>query len=243
MLRRHCLAWLACTALPAFAQDDFCDPLLPRLPDSSHGYRMRASRCEGLFVREVAGDELRLVGLVQWLADFDALRDGTLPLRWLAAPGDGTLRIRAHGLGRRNHYRMDTRRPMRNGRYDWPLDVLAARGLRRADVALLARTRVLDGDVLVPLQAGPRPAETTAPRYLLTLVPQVELSRLGLRSWREDEPQPPAPELTPGYYPPERPLELSLQPAGPGLYRVELLAVLRQGGSATLEFRFHHPGW
>jgi hypothetical protein len=240
--RRSCLAWVAACAAPARAANDLCDPLLPRPADTPHGYRMRGTRCEGIFVREVAGDELRIAGLVQWMTDFDPARDGALTLRWASAPGDGHLQIRAHGLGRRNFYRMDTRRPMGSGRYDWPLDLMAARGLRRADIGLLARTRHDDDELLVPLQCGPRPAEAVATRHVLTAVPQVELSRLGLRWWHADERPAAAAEPAPGYYPAERPVELALQPARPGIHHCELSAVLRHGGSAALAFRFHHPG-
>jgi len=248
--RRTYLMWLAGAAVTARAGNDFCDPALPRVDDDPQGYRMRGSRCEGIYVRLVAGDELRLASLTRWVADVDPAHVGTLPLRWSPAPGDGNLRLRAQGLARRNHYRMDSTRSMRSGVYEWPMDLLAARGLRPADLGLVGSTRLRIDDavreLLVPLEAGQRAAGPPPRRYTLLVVPQIELSRLGVRIQRIGAAaQAPAgaDAGSGGYYPAERAVELALAPDDAGIWRADLTAVFRQGGSSATGFWFHHPGW
>jgi hypothetical protein len=245
---------LALAAAPAWAAEpgSFCDPSLPRLDDNPHGYRMRGERCEGVYVREVAGDELRIASFTRWIGDFDPGRGGTLPIEWATAPGDGSLRLRAQGLARRSHYRMDTVRAIAGGRWAWPLDVLAARGMGRGDIGLLGRTRAeiagRSRELLVPLRVGPRPAGALSPGYSLVVLPQLEFSALFLRVEAVDASgnargaAGEARELGLGYYPAERAVDIVVDAATSGLHRLELAAVFRQGGSTTLETWFHHPG-
>lgn len=232
---------------------DFCDPSLPRLNDSPHGYRMRGDRCEGIFVREVSGEELRLVSCTRWFADFDPASAGSLPIRW-RAPGAGPLRLRAQALARRSYYRMDTVCEAGSGAWAWPTDLLAARGLRRADIGIVASMRSSVGDgatqLLLPLQVGARPPHDAPQRLELVVVPQIELAQLFVRveALRADgQPRLATPqaavEAGHGYYPAERPIRLAIDPPGSGLHRGELGAVFKAGGSSTLHFQFHHAGW
>lgn len=257
MTRRGCLRWLASglalSGSGAGAAADFCDPSLPRLNDSPHGYRMRGERCEGIFVREVSGDELRLASLTRWFADFDPARTGGLPVRWHVPGGGGRLRLRAQGLARRSHYRMDTVCDAGSGVWTWPTDLLAARGLRRADIGVLGSTQFTIGgtstELLLPLQIG-APAPRDAPRQLeLIVVPQIELAQLFVRIEAvhgDGRPRLATPgaalEAGRGYYPAERAVRLAIEPPDSGLHRGELAAVFRQGGSASLHFWFHHAG-
>lgn len=258
--RRSCLRLLACGIACAGSGHrlahaaDFCDPLLPRLADNPHSYRMRGSRCEGVFVREVSGDELRLASFTRWFADFDATDGRALTLRWRAPRGDGRLQLRAQGLARRSYYRMDAVCEMGRGEWSWPTDLLAARGLRRADIGVMASTRAdiagTEREVWVPLQIGPRPAGELPRRLELVVLPQLELKQLFIRvdaltvdgRTRGATPST-AIEAGQGIYPAERPVVLSVEPTEVGMHRGELGAVFKQGGSATLAFWFHHSGW
>ncbi len=235
------------------ATTDFCDPSLPRGVDDPHAYRMRGDRCEGIYVREVSGDELRIASFTRWVSDFDPTRRDVLRIAWTPVSGDGGLQLRALSLARRSHYRMDTTRAMDSGGYAWRTDVLAARGLRRDNIGLVGTTRVAVGQtlrqVMLPLRVDARPADAANDRYRLIVIPQAELAGLYLRvdplaaigtpgPWTGD-----AREQGLGYYPAERAVDLAVDAQASGFYRVEVSAVFKDGGSATLEAYFHHPGW
>ncbi|MFZ2650910.1 MAG: hypothetical protein WA210_12490 [Burkholderiaceae bacterium] len=231
-----------------------CDASLA--PSTNHPYRYidRGDRCEGVYVQAVSGSTLVLLSFTASVGEMALDSGQPLLLEWPAPPGGGDVQLRARSMQRHLFYRMDKRVPAGTTNYRWPSDGLAAVKLARADLGLLAFTRMpiagVEQDVLLPLSAGQAgPGRAAAAAYTLLLRPAVSLSevfvsveRLG-PDGRAALGATPARELGYGLYPAEAPIEVRVAaPREPGLHRVLIGARLRSGGSATLQFIFHQGG-
>src|SRR2546425_622955 len=88
-----------------FAQ---CDPRLQQAGSDPNGYRLRGDRCEGIYIKEVAGTTV-VASLIEYVENFNPAGQ-SLRIEW-TAPGNASVRLRAYSLRHRLFYQMDARRP------------------------------------------------------------------------------------------------------------------------------------
>jgi hypothetical protein len=242
------LSYRAATGAPLAAQTAPCDPSLDPSTADPWGYRIRGERCEGTYAQPVAGTPLIIASFTERFVAFDPESTTSLSLRWPAFES-GPVRIRAIALRRRFHYRMDAEQPASAGEWEWPANLLSALDLGRPDLGVIAWTHRMEGDterdILLPLRIDAGEAPDSDGDYALVVMPQIELTEVFVSvsrmdadgratEWlRDEEP------LGFGYYPADRPIEITIaRPAGPGLYRVQLGARIRAGGSLSTELWF-----
>jgi hypothetical protein len=237
------VALLQWATLPVRAEQSACDPSLRQAPENPWGYRPRGERCEGIFLREVSGEPLRVVACTEGEPAF-SLGPDPLLIQWRAPRRDvvdGTLRLRAESLRHRTYYRMDAVRPLRDERFSWPSEVLLAQGLQADEIALSAGLRmVVDGALRVVLQPLRVASRASVPRLreaaVLTLWPSMALEEifLGVQP-AGTESSPDLRSLGAAYQPAERPVRLTLPPLGSGVQRVRVAARLRGGGNSIVD--------
>ena len=243
------LLLLANSSEPTFAQGNHCDPGLHQTGDS-YGYRLRGDRCEGVYIREVGGTMLQVVSLTESVEDFNPAANKNLLVQWMA-PGITNIRLRAYGLRHRLYYRMDSFRPAGSTSYEWSPSLLAALGLKKHELGLVAwvpqpidnKTR----DVYLPVRLTQQGPASRSRRYDLALLPGVELAEVfvSLAPLRSDG-KPGVyikknEALNWGYYPAERSITIGIpQLRASGIYFLEIGATLRGGGSATEQIWFYH---
>jgi hypothetical protein len=241
--------------LPVFtlaAGDGVCDPgLKPPVGESPYSYQPRGDRCEGIYAREIAGTTLLVASFTRAFADFQASAVAALSLTW-ATPARNPVSVRAYSLKPQLYYQMDTALSSGVGAYSWPTNVLAALGVRKSDLGVVARVFMPVGDsereVYLPLRVGVSQAPADG-KYDLVLLSDQELSEVfitltGLgpdgkqaRILRRNTP------LGYGFYPAQRPIHVTLpEVVDKGLYVLAAGATLRSGGSYTLRFWFYHDG-
>jgi hypothetical protein len=254
--RPFCLALASLCLLVGLAgsasPQDHCDPGLIKRPEDPSGYGPRGDRCEGLFVREVAGSAgLRIASLTEPFEHFEITPDTRLHVQW-TPPESAPVRLRASALRRRLYYRMDTLRPSGAKSYVWPANMLASFNLGTREIGIVGWTPLsIQGrkhDVYVPLRVARQTVATHSGNYVLVLVPGADLNEVYISLGavqpdgrigafvKRDEP------LGYGYYPAERAFSVRLaKPRTAGIYRMDIGATLRQGGSATQSLLFYHP--
>jgi hypothetical protein len=239
---------------PAFvsAQADYCDPSLEIFGTHPLGYRMRGERCEGIYIKEVAGSILRIASFTGYFEDYDLNASKALTIDW-AIPADTGIHIRAHSLKRKLYYRMDTVGPPAKTSYEWPTDVLAALNIPKKDLGVTGWFRYSLGEtiqrVYLPLSVTQKQMPLTSGSYRLVLIPGRELMEVfvSLANVGADgqpdvfilEGEP----LNYGYYPAEREITIPISHLKEkGIYFTEIGATLRGGGAATVELWFYHLG-
>lgn len=248
-------AWaiLAAALLSAQATTavDPCDATLVKPTNDPRAYGRRGDRCEGVYIKEVAGSGgLQVVSFVESGPPFEIASGERLQVAW-SQPSETAVRLRAVALQRRVYYRMDVVRD-RARTFDWPADVLVSLGLQPRDVGVVGWVeRPVRGtveEVYVPLRLGKAAAPTKSGRYVLRVVPAAELIELYVTlttldaSGRETQAIQRDAPLGYGFYPAERAVSIPL-PALPeaGLYRIHLGATLRRGGPpANRTIVFYH---
>ncbi len=243
------LLFLAASSRDLGAQATSCD-LDPVV--GPYGYRPRGDRCEGLYEREVGGTPLFLVSVTEFFEDFDAGSRKPLVVEW-SSPAGSAVQLRAEGLKHDLYYRMDSRPPAGTKSYTWPSDVLAALKIKRADIGVVGRTRLLVGGtertVFVPLRVRQAQAAAECGTYLIMLFPTVEfdsvfisLASLGPdgrpEKWlRRDK------ELGYDWYPAEQPIRVPVtELSARGVHELSISAKRSSGGSAPLRYWFYHAG-
>jgi hypothetical protein len=242
----------ACMAA-AEAAMSACDPGLPTSPQDPLAYRQRDDRCEGRYVREVAGSSLVVVSLAEPLPALGSAGDGMLELTWTPSPFKAEVRLRGQSLRRRIYYRMDTLRPSSPATFRWPRALAAALVPRARDLGVLASTAwaVADGarELLLPLRLN----GTRADRYELALIPGSEWRELRYTLARVDGQGRVTQTLVEdralayGYYPAERAVLLPLPKellGRSGVFQLDVEAQLDAGGSIVRRLWFMHAeGW
>jgi hypothetical protein len=236
---------------PLPAAESHCDPDLRSPKDDFYGYKLRGDRCEGIYVKDVAGRALQVVSLTESVEDFDPAVAKNLLVEW-TAPGDAAVRLRALALRHGLYYQMDSTRPAGSASYSWPPNFLRELKLKKGELGLLAWTSQHAGNgerrVYVPLRISQQAAPTRSPSYKVVVRPGVALDDLFLslavveRDGRpgafvlKDQP------LKHGYYPAEEVIMISI-PAllTPGVYYLEIGATLKAGGSSVVGLWFYHP--
>lgn len=258
------LAWLVLalttSVLPALlrAQDTTvsspCEPGLVKATNDPLAYGLRGERCEGVYVREVAGTGGFSVVAFLTSNQPTAIEAGkALGIEW---PGglDTPVFLRAVSLRRNLYYRMDARRPARSTRFDWPTDVLSQLKLNIEELGIVAWTEIRMGenvqDVYVPIRlAGAAPGGQAS--YVLQVITGSDLKDLFVRlatadaSGREQQVIIRDESLKRGFYPAERaipiPIPLTML-SERGLYRLQLNALLSTGRPSSRILYFQHDG-
>jgi hypothetical protein len=236
---------------PLRAEDSACDPHLVQPSDDPQGYRLRGDRCEGIYVREVAGSlALVVVSFTESFEDFDPSSTKNIEIEW-ARFGSESIRLRAHGLTYKLHYRMDAIRSPEETTYVWSSNLLGALGIRKQDIGIVGRTiQSVNGtkrEVYLPLRISQQANPARSPTYRLVLLPGEELkdvllslAQLG-RDGRGDVYLQKDKPLGYSYYPAERPVSILLPELNtPGVYRLDIGAVLARGGSSAETIWFYH---
>jgi hypothetical protein len=225
-----------------------CDGYLHAAANDPYGYRVRGDRCEGVYIKDLSAS-LRLVSFISEFGDFDPSAS-PLRLEWKATPSAGEIHLRANALRPRLYYEMDSIRPAGSSSYEWETSLLAAFGITRSELGIVAWTsqRIADHDrqVYLPLIVNRSKSEK---KMVARVVVEsgVELRELyvslsllntdGSRRavLRKDQP------LKTGYYPAEESIEISLpELKESGTYLLELGAEFQGGGvsSETAWFRY-----
>jgi len=242
---------LAVAFLSHFAEaaDPNCDPSLPKIIDRPYGYRERGDRCEGVYVMGVSSTTL-VASFTETYEGYNLETDDVLRIEWDKF-ADHAIRLSAHSLRRRLHYRMDTIKASGIAAYNWPTDILRGLGIRKNDLGIVASMRHAVGgvtrDVYLPLRIGRRPNLGRSGNYTLLLVPGVEIKEVFLslaQLGRDGKTQifiKHRVRLGYGYYPAERSIEIPIHGLKtPGIYYLEIGELFPDGGTTSQEIWFHH---
>jgi hypothetical protein len=220
------------------------------MKDDPYGYRLRGDRCEGIYVKEVGGEALRVVSLTEFVEDFDAATGKNLLVEW-TTPVNAAVHLRAYALRQRLYYRMDAIRPVGTTSYSWPSNLLAIFNLARNELGIVAWTSYRAGntnrDVHIPLRIRQQAATIPSRDYQLVLLPSVELAEVfislapvgrdGLPGAFIMKDRP----LKHGYYPAGLGIVITIpKPRTSGIYSLEIGATLRANGSSATSVWFYH---
>jgi hypothetical protein len=229
-----------------------CEAVLVRPTADPLGYKVRTDdRCEGIYVREVAGSGgFSVVAFTTTGEPFSIQNAKPLVLEWPTV-ADAPVFVRAVSLRRRMYYRMDLRRPAGIARFEWPTDVLTALKLAAEELGVVAwnESRIGDTaqDVYLPLRITNDATSVAPDNYIVQVVNGVELRDLFVRlatvdaAGHEDQVLVRDESLRRGFYPAERAIPIRLPPLKiAGLYRLQLNAVLSSGAPASRTVYFRH---
>jgi hypothetical protein len=248
------LLFASCGGGSLQAQTGVCDPHLPQPANDPDGYRMRGDRCEGIYIREVAGSSaVLLVSLTRSALDYDLKSGKDLAIDWQSPSTQGPVRLRGVGLRQRLYYQMDTTRPAGATTYIWNTGVLANLKLKPDELGVLAWISTPVGpqtrDVYLPL--GVSQERSAGAGYRLTLSPSAELSEVYVTLapiGADGRAKPALPALNGkklgfGYYPALRAFSFPVpNPGVPGIYMLDVSAILKTGEPSTMKMWFYHSG-
>jgi len=229
-----------------------CDPDLRPPKNDPYAYQLRGDRCEGIYIRDVAGTTLDVVSLTESVEEFSPAAGSDLLIEWSSAP-NVALHLRAHALRPRLYYQMDTLRPAGSASYSWPADLLRELKLMRNEIGVLGwSSRMIGGTertIYFPLRVSQQKPVLRSPSYKLVLLPGVELDEVFISLAPVGEDGHPGvfivddKSLERGYYPADKPVAIDLPPLRiPGLYYLEIGAKLRTGGSSAARIWFYSGG-
>ena len=239
------------------AQDNFCDANLVAPSGDELGYQLREDRCEGRFIRNVASTTLLMFSLTESFEKYELDRKQPLQLAWRFPPKQ-RVNLRAYGLqapSPRLFYRMDTILASETSSFRWSPELLHALNITPADLGVIGWVMYpmngAERQIYLPLRLGQQQAPGASDRYQVMLWPGQEFTEVYVSLATVDSEGSPVEflwdgkALTYGYYPPERGIAFDILKAElkrPGVYYLEIGAVLRSGGVFTLEQWFYHAG-
>ncbi len=246
---------LTITSFPGMSalggQEVPCDAaLLDRARTGPYGYTQRQDRCEGLYVREVAGTALFMASFTAVFEDFNSDAPEAIQISWPSAdnntslPND-SLRILARGIKRDLYYQMDTRRARNSNAYIWPADLLSALQIKKSDVGVVAWAEHSIGEVTRALYVPLHLRQTgldSATGYEVIVFPTVRLeevyitiSRVGSDGYATERLMAEEP-LNYGYYPAERPVRIAIGNLNSvGVYELQIAAKSIRGDMISLD--------
>jgi hypothetical protein len=211
--------------------------------DASVGYRLRGSRCEGLYANLVDGEEgLWLVGFQTTSNAFEPKSDRTVRISVNGA-APGPLLLQVSSVARRVHYGMDTD-SLAGGVFDWSLDVFRneAIGLGPGDIAAVActnRCRRERKTLFLPVELRPPNGESRKTAPTIILRSRVELTGLYLTVLHAGTPPIRDKPIGSNYMPEGRPIPVPLGELLPGDNDVELIGVEKADVDARVSWRGH----
>lgn len=231
-----------------------CDPGLPINEADNLAYHERGERCEGVFVKQLGGEVLRIAELAKALNDFTPDINTPWMISWPKV-ATSNVQLRAISLRERLYYRMDTVRAGDTPPFKWPTDVLAdpALNLSRSEIAISGWIyhTLRDGkeiNLYLPIVVTPEATANTAKDvYNLIILPgfQLDQAYFTLRNYDDEEIGPTIKneeELL--YYPSDRPITIKLGPpdiAPSHEYYFTVSARITGGGGASIEGLFLCP--
>jgi hypothetical protein len=235
----------------AAAQDTLCDPAVPLREDVNYGYQERGDRCEGIYANSpVSGSTIGVASFTKGTVSYEFT---TIPLEITWPSGlDQPVRLRAKPLRPDLFYQMDTFQPATASSFVWPTDFLLQYQIKPQDLAILGWSMVPVGgqDLRVYLPLGIHQGDATPQGggYNLLAVPGVDLAELFISIDLLDQggrPERRVLERTAlgfGFYPADSGVPIELPDlAGPGIYKVKLIAKLLNGIERPEDFWFYHP--
>jgi hypothetical protein len=234
----------------AVAQDQPCDPALKRVSDSSVNYRLRCDRCEGVYSQSVATTSLHVASFTSFAETLDLSAGKTLLVGW-TFPTAGTVRVRAEVMRYQLNYRMDTAQPALSRSYVWQTDMLAQFAVKQSELGVSARLSypVLgkNEDVYIPVTLTQRAQPSKSTSLKITLIPGAELSRVSV-SFRPIVDGKLGPFIFKNqqrketYFAAYQPFVVEIQPPRTGgIYLLQVGALLRVGGSTSINVWFYNP--
>jgi hypothetical protein len=234
---------------------DYCDPGIPVDKTDPLAYRNRGERCEGLYIRQVVGEPLEIVGFTDGRDPTLVSKDSPLMIKWSHA-GNEEVHLRAVSSRPRTYYRMDTVCPPGREEFNWPTDVLTQTKLSPSEIAVCgwfekAISRGQQLTIYVPLSITASSSAETALKvsdhYEIVLLPALELQQVFItlcpfendtvgRPLRDFDEK----DLAYGYYPAEKPfrIEIPISLLTAQSYYFSIGASLANGGSASVEGYF-----
>jgi hypothetical protein len=230
-----------------------CEAALVKPATDPLAYGLRGERCEGVYVREVAGTGgFAVVAFIASRSVPAIERGKPLVLEWPTGL-DTPILLRAVSLRRKLYYRMDARRPTGSPRFEWPTDVLTDLKLTIDELGIVAWTEGRIGentqDIYVPLSVAGAAATASQQPYVLQVVSGTDLQDVFVRlanvdaSGREQKVVVRDESLKRGFYPAERAIPIRLPVLSTvGLYRLQLNAVLTNGRPSSRTLYFRHIG-
>ena len=245
---RRIMALVTFAATRLLAQQGVCDPGLPQPANDPYGYKQRGDRCEGQYIRQVAGSSsITVASFTRAFENYDLTSGKDLRLDWDTPPASQPVHLRGIGLRQRFYYRMDTVRPPTPTAYLWNTEVLTGLRVTTSELGLLAWVSMPVGtanqDVYLPLKIG-----SAAPGYRVTLSPGEEVGEL----WYGISPAGSDGRIgkalfsnkpLEGYYPAGRAITVPISNPGPaGFYVVDISATLKPTGATKLQLWFYHSG-
>lgn len=253
------MLWICSVALTmsVSAKEEFCDENLVAPSNDPLGYQLREDRCEGRFIREPNSPVLLMFSLTESFEKYDLDRDQPLQLAW-RFPQNQHVNLRAYGLqapSPRLFYRMDTTRAAETSSFRWSPELLQALKITPADLGVIGWVMYpMNGaqrQIYLPLRLGQQQTPGASDRYQVMLWPGQEFTEVYVSLATVDSDGSPVEflwdgkALAYGYYPPEHGIAFDILKAElkrPGVYYLEIGAILRSGGVFTLEQWFYHAG-
>lgn len=237
----------------AFAQADHCDPEIFSHSEDPLGYRLRGDRCEGRYLLLPVGRILVVTSLTEFFEDYEVNSQDKLLIEW-KAPKEGEVRLSVQSLRPKLYYRMDTVRPSNSFSYHWSTDMLADLDILKKDIGILGWMKYsingVQRDVYLPLRIRQKEKMNSSHTYQMVLMPDQELREVFVsiayvppdgeikHFLMDGEP------LKFGYYPAGQKIEVDVSDLPkPGMYYLEIGAIIQRGGVFTKELWFYHAGW
>jgi hypothetical protein len=228
------------------AQEKKCYPLHP-LPGSLSQYQLRANRCEGLYVADVASESIDVVSFTLGTISFEL--NSETQLRVSARTASQEVHVRAVALPRRTYYRMDATIPS-DSILVWPVaDVLLPERLGADRVGVFAWTGTEDKKIFAPVHVVTTDLDNVARRDEPNLYIELpfDADRIKWRwaplqqsrcsdfhKWQDATTSP----VTAGW-----PVKIKLSGVPPGLSCLEVAATSQVSSSwQTLSTRVEMPG-
>jgi hypothetical protein len=203
-------------------------------------------------VREVAGSTpLFVASFTEVFDEFDPAAIQHLFLNWTPVSTSTPTKLRAYGLRRRQHYRMDAERAPGTTSYVWPASLLGNLSISRDFLGVVAWNSMERGGaarrIYVPLRIGVAASNKRNGSYELILVPAAELTEVYVSLALTNDTGKPVRQfknseaLGYGYYPPYRGIRIPLSGlTQPGIYVLKVDAQQRDKGTSNTEAWFYH---
>lgn len=209
-------------------------------------YRMRGSRCEGLFSQQVATTaELALGSLVAGISGDEPSPSSEWTVSWSKATPN-TIKLQARSLLYRQYYRMDATVAGGSRSFKWSTDVLAGIPVKRKNIGVLVSTEetILGRKESVFIPAFVGPAASGAANVVAEVIPTRDLSELYMKVMGVDKSSGKLVELVPqralnyGFYPGNRSIRIPISISGiqQRAVLIQLVGPQKSGGTLSTSF-------
>jgi hypothetical protein len=193
-------------AIQVSSQEDqtFCDPYYFPLEDAGYSYKMRDTRCEGVYFWEgfPGRGYLELVSFTRGVEDYDLRSSEPLQLAWhLSKQVTDDIKVVAQGVVGKSHYRMNTQVLATQSIFKWPPEILQELNLTKEHLGVMSWSNITFGedagtwDVHFPptvSQSGSADTVKTErdDQYHLQVVPVLPITTLSFRVRSSEDGRP-----------------------------------------------------